>query len=690
MRHSGRALRGAPGHLLSPRRSAHRLSSVSGDPPDPLDARRGARRAGDDHPLRPLAGGDPWPRGRELPRPLALVGDRPRGVLGLDLGVLRRSRVGAVRARPRLAVDARGASGSPAPASTTPSTSFRSRRRTRSRSGTHPSCGRSPRRPGASSRRRRGAPRRRCARPASGRATASSPTCRTSSRRSSRSTPARASVRSGRAARPTSASRSVVDRFAQIEPRVLLAVDGYRYGGRDHDRLEVVRALQRAMPTLERTVVLGYLDPEPASTASGARPRWDDFLDEGGDEALEFAQVAFDHPLWVLYSSGTTGLPKAIVHGHGGILLEHLKKLHLHVDLQQDDRLFWFTTTGWMMWNFLVGGLLTEASIVLYDGNPGHPDLGTLWGLAEEAGITCFGTSASFVAACMKDGVDPRPAGLCRASMAVGSTGSPLSPEGFDWVYDELGPDAVALLDVGRHGRLHRLRRRRPDAARLPWRAAGPGARREGRGVDAGRRARRRRGRRARDHGADAVDADRPLGRRGRLPLPRELLRHVPRRLAARRLDRDHRTRHRDHHRPLRRDDQPRRDPDGDGGDLPCRAGARRGRRRARRRPAAQGTQGYMPLFVVLRDGVELDDELVARIRARIREDCSPRHVPDEIRPIARGAAHAVGQGARGARQADPERRAGGHGAEPRLARRTPTRSARSRSSPQSPEWRNA
>ncbi|MGZ5326280.1 MAG: acetoacetate--CoA ligase, partial [Solirubrobacterales bacterium] len=238
---------------------------------------------------------------------------------------------------------------------------------------------------------------------------------------------------------PDFGARSVVDRFAQIEPKVLLAVDGYRYGGKDFDRCEIVAGLQEQMPGLAATVILPYLEPDPDLVSLRDAITWDQLRETGKGAALTFERVPFDHPLWVLYSSGTTGLPKAIVQGHGGILIEQLKKLNLHVDLHGGDRLFWFTTTGWMMWNFLVGGLLTPAAIVLYDGNPGTPDMGALWDLAERAGITTFGTSAAYVAACMKDGVAPGEGRDLSRLRAVGSTGSPLSPESFDWIYEHLG-----------------------------------------------------------------------------------------------------------------------------------------------------------------------------------------------------------------------------------------------------------
>ena len=236
-------------------------------------------------------------------------------------------------------------------------------------------------------------------------------------------------------AAPEFGTRAVVDRFAQIEPKVLLCIDGYRYGGRDFDRRAAVAELVTNLPTLDAVFGLSYLDDAPIAAT---RP-WTDLL--GGTEALalEFEDVPFGDPLWVLFSSGTTGLPKPIVHSQGGILLEHLKMMSLHVDAREGDRIFWFTTTGWTMWNFLVGCLLTPASIVLFDGNPTHPGPEVLWELAEQAKITCFGTSASFLGACAKAGLRPADILNLDALRAVGSTGSPLAPEAFDWVYDNLG-----------------------------------------------------------------------------------------------------------------------------------------------------------------------------------------------------------------------------------------------------------
>ncbi len=253
---------------------------------------------------------------------------------------------------------------------------------------------------------------------------------------------------------PDFGAASVIERFAQVQPAVLIAVDGYVYGGKTYDRQQQVAAIAAALPGLAGVLTIDYAGTwTAAGTLPGRVLDWAALpaADDGGRPAgqvTEFTEVPFGHALWIVYSSGTTGLPKPIMHGHGGIVLEHLKSLALHLDIGADDTFFWYTTTGWMMWNYLAGALLTGAAVVTYDGSAVHPGTGALWELIAETRTSYAGTGAPYLQACQQDGLSPGARHDLSRLRGLGSTGSPLPPETFRWVYDEVASGSGAAAFV--------------------------------------------------------------------------------------------------------------------------------------------------------------------------------------------------------------------------------------------------
>ena len=422
---------------------------------------------------------------------------------------------------------------------------------------------------------------------------------------------------------------SVLDRFRQIEPKVLIGTDGYRYGGKWFNRGDHLQSIEAALPTLVQTVVLER-GADPLSFENSIT--WTALLDEGG--TLEFEPVPFEHPLWILYSSGTTGIPKAIVHGHGGIVLEHYKQLALQSNLGPGDRFFWYSTTGWMMWNFLVGGLLVGSTVVLYEGSPGYPDLDQLFRLSEQEGLTYLGTSAPFIMACLKAGSTPKESFDLSTLEAVGSTGAPLPVEGFEWVYRHVEPD---LLLASISGGTDVCTAFVGSCPILPVRAGEIQA--PGLGTDVA----------AYDESGRAV-VDQVGELVVRQPMPSMPVCFWN--------DRDG-SRYREsyferfdgvwcHGDWIKIDDCGRSVIYGRSDSTLNRGGVRMGSSEFYRvidtlpevvdslvvDTGSLGKEDRLWLFVVLEDGVSLDDDLTLRIRELLKTRLSPRHTPDEIRQI--------------------------------------------------------
>jgi acetoacetyl-CoA synthetase len=433
---------------------------------------------------------------------------------------------------------------------------------------------------------------------------------------------------------PDMGSSSVLDRFKQIDPKVLLAVDGYRYGGKDFDRMAVVETMRNELTTLEHTVLLPYLNPQAALPGAMS---WAELFTHTAakNPEMHFEQVPFNHPLWILYSSGTTGMPKPIVHGHGGSLLESLKGNALHLDLGEQDRFLWFSTTGWVMWNAQISGLLVGSTICIYDGNPGYPDMSALWRFAGEAKLTFFGAGAAFFTNCMKAGIEPTEIADLSSLRAVGSTGSPLVSDAYRWIYDHVKSDIMLASISGGTDTAAAFVGSCPImplyAGEMQCRALGIAAH----ALD--------------DAGKSLIDEVGELVITEPMPSMPLYFWNDPGNL--RYLDS-----YFDHYPGLWRHGDWIRITKRGGAIIYGRSDATINRYGIRMGTAEiyrvvedlpeildsmvvdleyLGRESYMPLFIVLREGVQLDATLEQRIREKIRTQLSARHVPNEVIAVA-------------------------------------------------------